>query len=925
MNEQLRPAQVDTRRPFRRLVWQYTLCFAILTALCFHWFYLTERTIIWKFDGNGQHFPALRWYVATLRGAIRGLFAGEGLRIPQWSFALGEGNDVLTSLHYYVLGDPLNLLALLCPMRYLYAAYGLLTHLRVYLAGLAFLWLLRETGKKPDLGALIAALIYVFGYWGLRNAVRHPFFLNPMIYLPLLIGGVERVLRGKPIQVLAGTVCLAGLSNFYFFFIQGVLTALYCLIRLVPMLRRDRKSALRLLGKLVGAAALGAAMAAVILVPVVRAFLSDTRIGAGNTRRLLYPLGYYAKLPEILIGPTSSYWLCVGTAAPSLLACLLLVQRRKGRGTLLCLLGLCLLFCLFPIFGQALNGFSYISNRWSFAFVLVISYVFADLWPELNALDRKTARRLVIGLVAYLGLGIVLNVQNVSLMSTALVLNAAALILVWPRRRFRAFAPWVLLILTAVNVVWNAAYRFDVLKNSDSSQTVAVADANRADETELLHASAAPDEWLRYSGRKLTVNAGLNADLSSTAYYWSLTNPGVSRFRRMMGVNELQTSTSEGYDGRSPLLVLSAVNRFVVPANDTNGLPMDCEPIRCSGKWTVAESRTTLPLSFVYDAWVGEERLEDLSFAERQELLLHAAALAEPVSALPEWNGELDTVELETELWTDDPDVTIRDGRFIVTKAGAHACLRFQGLPNSETLLEWRGLHYRGTTKYELYCGGTDVDPQDRYSAADYEALPEETRRKLWTKNRYSLADEDTFITFTTSAGRTSEVNYFTPDFNFYNGIHDFAQNLGDTAEALTEVRIQFREPGVFTFDAIKLYALPLDTIRSQVAARRSAGLANQVIADDCVSGEITLERPALLVFSIPVSDGWSATVDGAPAELRTANLKNMALLLEPGTHRVLLRYERPAGRLGLGISLAAWVLLLLLLLRDRSRPHRRG
>ena len=217
------------------------------------------------------------------------------------------------------------------------------------------------------------------------------------------------------------------------------------------------------------------------------------------------------------------------------------------------------------------------------------------------------------------------------------------------------------------------------------------------------------------------------------------------------------------------------------------------------------------------------------------------------------------------------------------------------------------------------------MDPQDRYSAADYEALPEETRRKLWTKNRYSLADEDTFITFTTSAGRTSEVNYFTPDFNFYNGIHDFAQNLGDTAEALTEVRIQFREPGVFTFDAIRLYALPLDTIRSQVAARRSAGLANQVIGDDCISGEITLERPALLVFSIPVSNGWSATVDGAPAVLHTANLKNMALLLEPGTHRVLLRYERPAGRLGLWISLAAWVLLLLLLLRDRARRRRRG
>ena len=922
MDEQVNSAPLDAPRSYRRLGVQFTLCFLLLSALCFFWFYLTGQTNIWREDGMWQHYPALRWYVSTLRGAIRGLFAGQGLHVSEWSFALGEGNDVLTALHYYVLGDPVNLLALLCPTRYLYVAYALLTHLRMYLAGLAFLWLLRQTGKKPDIGLLIATLIYVFSYWGLRNAVRHPYFLNPMIYLPLLVGCVERVLRGKSVAGLALTVCLAGLSNFYFFFVLGVLTALYSLIRVVPTLRKDPKSGIRALGKLVGTALLGTAMAAVILVPVIRSFLSDTRFGADRSHPLLYPLGYYAKLPEMLMAPTSRYWLCVGTAAPALIGCLLLLLRRREHRLLCFLMGLCLLFCLFPIFGQALNGFSYLCNRWSFAFVLVISFGFAEAWPELTSLDRKTARRLAIGLTVYLALGMVLNVRAVPTMLPVLLLNAATLALLWPRKKLLAWAPRLILLLTVVNIAVNAAYRFVILSDDNASRMISVDDLSQSNETDLIRAAAEEvgDDWIRYSGRALTVNAGLNADLSSTRYYWSLTNPGVNRFRRMMGVNEIKASASIGYDDRTPLLALTSVNWYAVPKKDKNDFPMDCEIAAKTDKWTVARNQTTLPLTYVYDSWTTEDTLEPLSYSERQELLLRTAVLDAPVTGLPEWKGSLETTQLQASLWTDDPEVTIQDGRFVVTKDAAHAYLSFQGEPNSETLLEWQGLNFRKTTEYELYCGGDAVDPKDLYPRSDFDARPLLTRFRLWSSNRFGAADDNTFLTFKTSAKRSTAINYFTPDFNFYNGIHEFAQNLGDNEEALTEVRISFYEPGVFTFDSLKLYAQPLDSIRALLDARRSAGLTNQKVTDDFVSGEITLDEPKLLVFSIPVSDGWSATVDGAPAELHTANLKNMALLLEPGTHSIALRYERPAGRLGLWISLAAWAILLLLTIRYRTK-----
>jgi len=44
--------------------------------------------------------------------------------LPQWNFSLGYGGDILTTLHYYVIGDPLDLLSIACPTRYAVYLYS---------------------------------------------------------------------------------------------------------------------------------------------------------------------------------------------------------------------------------------------------------------------------------------------------------------------------------------------------------------------------------------------------------------------------------------------------------------------------------------------------------------------------------------------------------------------------------------------------------------------------------------------------------------------------------------------------------------------------------------------------------------------------------------------------------------------------------
>ena len=115
----------------------------------------------------------------------------HSLSLPDFDFAIGEGADVLATMHYYVMGEPLNLLSVFVPSEKMYLLYDGLILLRLYLAGLAFSYLCLETSRKNRFAILAGAISYVFCFWALFNAARHPYFLTPMIYFPLLILGVE--------------------------------------------------------------------------------------------------------------------------------------------------------------------------------------------------------------------------------------------------------------------------------------------------------------------------------------------------------------------------------------------------------------------------------------------------------------------------------------------------------------------------------------------------------------------------------------------------------------------------------------------------------------------------------------------------------------------------------------------------------------
>lgn len=98
------------------------------------------------------------------------------------------------------------------------------------------------------------------------------------------------------------------------------------------------------------------------------------------------------------------------------------------------------------------------------------------------------------------------------------------------------------------------------------------------------------------------------------------------------------------------------------------------------------------------------------------------------------------------------------------------------------------------------------------------------------------------------------------------------------------------------------------------------AGVAIVEDSGDVVEVDVDAEGAGYLVVADALQDRWAATVDGAPAELRAADVGVVAVAVPAGEHVVRLAYDRPAGPTGYVISGASLAVILGLALLDRRR-----
>lgn len=862
---------LDRRTNVRALA-VYTVAFLAVAALAFFPFWSQGRTFIYYYagqerDGFTQHYTAFVYIGRYIREFFAGLFQGQ-FELKHFDFALGYGEDVIQSLGYYGFGDPLMLLSALVPQRLASGFYQVYILLELWLAGVSFRFFGKEKGYEGR-WLLPASLIYVFSGFALWAGLCHPEFLAPMIWFPLMLVGIERVLAEKRPVFLAVVTAIYALTGYYWLFMGTLFTGLYALVRFLEENRgwkRFRSFFLRAAGGYV----LGLMCAAPLFLPNVIGFLQSNRGVGERGMPALLATGEQARCALIsIIAP--GQWNFAGLAAIVLPAVLLLLFRRgkKWRG-LQVLTGLLCIFCVMPVVGWVCNAGAYATTRW---------YVFLDFFAALvvlTALDELTAlscrTTIICALSVFLYSWAVWNsgaMERYAL--AALMVSVVALLLLGLLRAKMGERMMcaLLTVLVAGNGVLNA--------NLVSKEYVSMfAPWGLVDsEVASMPANSVPEgaPWQRLDqDYPNNPNASMILDYAGVASYFSTSNGNTARFLSEMELPSHNKVLFPHLDSRAALNGVLSTRWFAGTGQEGRSVPYGYALVG-DGLW---EDKGVLPLGFTYDTIVSEKSWAGLSALERQELMLRAV-YAEGVTPAGEMPGSrLVSADITH---VDGQGAWLEQGELNAYEAGSSLTLTFEGLPRSETYLRLPGV-------------------------------------------KLAWADTPQF-SVTVQAGEAKQQYTFSSDnFLWHSEQQAVALHLGYSEQGLDQLTLSFDQPGGLRMDGVELWCQPMDEYQSWRDARRAESLTDVQVGTDCITGRITTTGRRVLAFAIPYSPGWRIEIDGQPARALKANDFLLAVELEAGEHTVELRYHSPGFGLGMFLSavgLAAVAVMLLYRRKDRK------
>ncbi len=898
------------------------------------------RELMWSIDGLNQYYPFFVYEGQWIRGIVGDLLSGQGLNVPLWAWNSGYGADVPTT--FDVFFDPLNLVSAIVPEHLSEWAFQLLVIVRMYLAGLAFVFYCRTRGENR-LGTVLGALMYALGGSGLMG-VLWPSGLHAFMLFPVVLVGAEHVFAGKrPWVFVASLTCLA-IVSYYFTYMACILLAGYLIVRIV-MVERPKVTArrfLRWVGIFAGLVLLCLVLAAFSIVPAMFAILGMDRVTDGNTTpSLLYSFYYYLRT---LTGFLSIYEVGADThqgfGGLAFLACLLLFARKGENRELKIVLVVLTVCLLLPVIGSALNGFNYATNRWTWAYALCMSFVFARMTPWLLQLDARGKRILAVGVAAYVLVFVVTAARiEANAVGYAVLLMALAVLLV-PQGQDTRRGLVTCVMALALGV--NGFYFLSVEEGGKGTElvpfNVAYSKLKSASVDDLATLGES-DSWWRYDAGQVEIYAGspmnrvrnnsLVLGLNGIDFYSSIYNNSVDAFHDEMAITGDYINFSyTNLQGRTDLAALLGVRYYTLRNDGTDVPPAQfidgkevAQRIVANVDYRLLEANAYLPVGFTFDKSITRDEYLALTPAQRQQALLQAVVVegrAEDDDATaPAGAGSVAVSSLEFEdrsipfTIASTENVLVEDGRFVAQTPGASVTLSFEGTPNAETYLFVRGLKYEG------------LKPSDLVSDKDLADMTSDDRADLLTKDLYYVAP--VFYEMSVQGDSTPLMGYianFTPDNHMYGGKDTWLVNLGTGENAARTMRVSFSASGEYRFDDLQVITQTHDKLNNWISARNAEVLQDVNLGCNTLTGSIDVSAPKTLLLTIARGEGWSAYVDGEPTELLRADTAFMGIDLPAGHHEVELRYSTPGLTLGLSLTGAGVIALIILILVLRARTR---
>ncbi|MBO5336548.1 MAG: YfhO family protein [Lachnospiraceae bacterium] len=214
-------------------------------------------------DRSFLYMDMYHQYMPFFSEFLNKIKAGEGLA---YSYHVGIGSNFL-ALYVYYLASPLHWLAFLVPEAFLMEFMSYLVIAKIGLCGLTAAYYLQKRFGDGDFAVLFFACFYALsGFMAAYN--WNIMWLDCVILLPLVVLGLERLVKEGKCGLYCVTLALSIFTNYYISIMVCIFLVLYFCVLFVT-----EKRSIRIVGNFALYSLLAGGMAAILLIPEVCAIM----------------------------------------------------------------------------------------------------------------------------------------------------------------------------------------------------------------------------------------------------------------------------------------------------------------------------------------------------------------------------------------------------------------------------------------------------------------------------------------------------------------------------------------------------------------------------------------------------------------------------------------------------------------------------
>lgn len=784
----------------------------------------------------------------------------------------------------YYLASPFSLLMILAPEQYVPEVIVLIMMAKMGAGAAAMAAYLRRIAPGGKRLAVAFSIPYAVCAW----AVAYSFnimWLDVIYLLPLMLIGVEVLLRRGRALPLAGAVAAAMLVNYYMAGIMLPFVAVMAVFRYLDAGGSFRSPAFRSHAvRAAVAIGLGALSSGLLLLPSLNG-LKNGRTNLLGSDPIPVPVGLSAQTARLFGGTYDWFQGSPNLAAGTVMlvaATLFPLCRRIPRAERLRYVGLAVLLIgasqtemVFLLFhdGERPNAFPF---RYAFLFAALLVIMG---YRALAALERDQALALIRNsALLWLAILVTTSYANPDLLrppvalaaAVAVGLGAVALSAVslvrnpggTAARKAVGFLTAVLVADTftagllesqgqpyAARGVWNAHPSMDW---DDALRSTAPQNG------EFFRSTGIYDNFLNGSLR--SQNESLRYGNYDLNHFSSLASGKLHAALGKLGFTEHIYQTWTAHTGATLLTDALLGYRYFVTTEPLDR--SDTVAVRDYESARVYQNTATLPVGFLAPGDLAGELTADDPFTAQEQIFDLPGAFAAPCRSEPAATGAV-------------VDRT-PDGQTMYTKK--------RGVKN--VTVTWF-CEATGSRSHELYAWADNMPWAGLYPGAD-------------------------LFKITVSGKKPAEY----PDV-YNNGILDLGHMDGTSfMVTLTSSLGQFTVPKNF------IRALDVKAVDAKIAELNRHALTDVRTSGYGLSGTIDADHAGQVFLSVPDIHGWTVKVDGKKVAADQVLSAFMAVPVSAGTHRISLDFRPPGLRGGALLSLVGVGGLALLWRRENRRPQ---